>query len=939
MDFSIILKAPSQEPQRTIKIILAENGASTETSLRKFVDILSVKGASDFISYVESEFKIDSDNLIILRESDGKHLTPTENLEDYLKVDDTIYVYTKRRIPIEEVEELGLDEDPNFLPSIYESGMPPEVKALIKADGQDKFSNLMADLNEIRAFLHNAREGVARLNRQKKAESIAKKTILLYLKEKTPEIEEKMKAWEQKMDQYHTMLKNMTAYIDKLKSYPIDDKLRESGKEHLLDYFNVERLEAGKAKYESDQVKLKQKLHEIRVDVLKQIALIRDKKETISDYSITLELVINNLTNDFDSLHAEYFQEYKNLLESTNEKPSKQQIADFKQNGEKLKPKLNKIRKELEDKQQEIQKHLEENSNQIRTFITEINDLYETISNNISQKLDSFGAAMDKFEADLQNVQILEKFPEVYQGAFPEIQRRLAFNDNLLRLLDVIKKFIDDENKERDEYLKNNMSYLPKDFCPFLSSKFPSLSTENIINYINQTQLPDLGIANSNHIKKFSTGADSSVKLIINFQQESAKKDEKISSLEKQVRNLQADIENLNQKIVEDGLNVNNLRLLLGQNNFQEKIFTQMANQKTKLENKLKELEKKLNQVSLFGIENLKLNFKKMKRSLIENAQKQNEQQSANQRNDPESIEDLQFNVAVLTSKNEELTSLVEEICSKNDVLEKTIKDAQRQISQVETEKIALQNKINELKKSVEQKAKANELLEKELQEEKAKNQKLTLQLNANLDNEKKAFEKKIQELEAERKALLNDLENMRKNFAVQAQNTEKIREHAKEEISKYEKEIALLKENYNKVLNELNEKRREVDDLKTEIAIHKINEEEYKELLKNQGKEGEMIINDPNDPTYIKFKDFSKGDHFIAIRIPGCNELYQAINIMGEADVFYIIKGNFSGKETIMGQIKDLEACKDNNLLTRFSDAYLYTIHPEKVTPLKSLK
>ncbi len=46
-------------------------------------------------------------------------------------------------------------------------------------------------------------------------------------------------------------------------------------------------------------------------------------------------------------------------------------------------------------------------------------------------------------------------------------------------------------------------------------------------------------------------------------------------------------------------------------------------------------------------------------------------------------------------------------------------------------------------------------------------------------------------------------------------------------------------------------------------------------------------------DLKLITIKDFQRGDRFLAKRILGMSNYYQAMNILGEVGIFYVLKGS----------------------------------------------
>jgi hypothetical protein len=153
---------------------------------------------------------------------------------------------------------------------------------------------------------------------------------------------------------------------------------------------------------------------------------------------------------------------------------------------ETIEPKLKTAFEPLAGIKQKMDKEIKSNSKKLLDFIPEVNNLRMQITNELARKFELLGYLLEKHSEHIKSLEIIEKFPSVYEKAIDEIRRRQVFKKDYETLLRILQDLADDENKKRTAFRQQYDKYLPFNFLGCLAVSFPMLNFDNIRKKIEQ---------------------------------------------------------------------------------------------------------------------------------------------------------------------------------------------------------------------------------------------------------------------------------------------------------------------------------------------------------------------------------------------------------------------------------------------------------------------
>lgn len=693
------------------------------------------------MDFVEKEFGISKGHQLILRGEDGKQLEASMNLEEFFKKDSTVYLYVIKgqaqdnaHDDFEVIGGLSLEKRwsesiMQFIPSFYESHLGSNVKDILESNYVGYYNELMSYFSDIKNELNVIKDGSIKLKRQKVAEEIAKKNLSNYYVEKKKKFDDTISERETKIELIQQYIDNFDSSLAKLAKKEIDPQLGEEDKKYLIDYFDTEKLKIYRANYEKNQIKIKQKAQEIKDEIVQYDTQLQGIEGAIRDNSIEIQ----NLLTDQETLYVDIqdtnIQGFKNLVEEKKGNPTQKDLSDFvKKEYENSLPKLKEISQELAVIKDKLEDQLKENAVKLKELISDILNLRVIIKGKIYNKLKVFCSLVDKHAEQIFNLEIIEKFPLVYEQSLIEIKRRIIYKKDYMTILNILERFADSENRMRQEFLEVYQQYLPKSFCPFLSKTFPQLNFESIRRMIDQ----DVGVDFNDSTSNKGNAESDMLKLLQNLNNNLETKDNKNKELENLLEEVREENEKLKEQMERRIFSVTNLRRLLGASGFQEKIDDFLGSYKQKVSEKIDQIEKRV-----MTLQNDKLDF--VNKTLSEHQEKL----KLNNENEVEKITELE---TLIKEKDNEIKSLSELIHEKelaNKKLEKHRTDIQNELEeslrkneafieknkalkgqqlQLITEKEDLIEKMKKLEQEIASLTQiANELSQKE-NEEKSKN-------------------------------------------------------------------------------------------------------------------------------------------------------------------------------------------------------------------------
>jgi len=163
--------------------------------------------------------------------------------------------------------------------------------------------------------------------------------------------------------------------------------------------------------------------------------------------------------------------------------------------------------------------------------------------------------------------------------------------------LNILESFAQSENKQRQEFLENYQQFLPKSFCPFLSKTFPQLNFDHIRRMIDQdicTEMNDF-IQYSNRAS--NDEAAETLRLIKNLTNNVDTKEKRMNELAESLQKMHEENETLKGQLKHKLLSVENMRKLLGETNFEERVQEYAVSLRDAFANKISQLEEKVAQL------------------------------------------------------------------------------------------------------------------------------------------------------------------------------------------------------------------------------------------------------------------------------------------------------------------------------------------------------
>ena len=329
------------------------------------------------------------------------------------------------------------------------------------------------------------------------------------------EIEKKLKSIKENND---SILKNYKESVEQLKITELHPSMQTNKNKYLIDiFFNENQIESWKKKCINDENDLFEKLNIIDAILLKEKNKIISEKNSSMQY---LKNELNSLKNEYEKLNREKRSKPFNIMgELSNEFVQFNAkfgsiIEIFNSNLYSQNPNLeNKIDESVECIRQlklkysnltllsnlqtflepighicnKMKKSMEKLPKKINEILNNcliikrgLNDLYD--------KIDRQEKKFIKLEQAFKVIERSSKFSTIYKNSLDEIKRRLQFNKNINKEIDILRGIITKENINRRTFIKNYENYLPSDYLKIFKfcdvKLYTDLQNNNELKYL-----------------------------------------------------------------------------------------------------------------------------------------------------------------------------------------------------------------------------------------------------------------------------------------------------------------------------------------------------------------------------------------------------------------------------------------------------------------------